>query len=106
MGQNNQSDENLKREFLDTLIRTVDELERISSKLDRNEAMLRIVLESLSQMFDEFPAVQKTWFSCQPTGQGKAPSKESVFSWLPLVDEFCNYSYEVSSTHFSFAVNV
>lgn len=50
MGKNSQSDENLKRELLDTVIRTVDELERISAKLDRNEAMLKIVMESLPQI--------------------------------------------------------
>lgn len=50
MGQNNQSDENIKREFHDAIIRTVDELERISAKLDRNEAMLRIVMESLPEI--------------------------------------------------------
>ncbi len=50
MGKNSQSDEKLKRELLDTVIRTVDELERISAKLDRNEAMLKIVMESLPQI--------------------------------------------------------
>lgn len=50
MGQNSQSDEKLKREFLDAIIRTVDELERISAKLDRNEAILKIIMESLPQI--------------------------------------------------------
>ena len=50
MGQNSQSDKKLEREFLDAIIRTVDELERISAKLDRNEAMLKIVMESLPQI--------------------------------------------------------
>lgn len=50
MGLNSQSDENLKRELLEAIIRNVDELERISAKLDRNEAMLRIVIESLPQI--------------------------------------------------------
>lgn len=50
MGQNSQSEEHLKREFLKAVVRIADELERISAKLDRNEAKLRIVMESLPQI--------------------------------------------------------
>lgn len=50
MSKNSQSDKKLEREFLDAIIRTVDELERLSAKFDRNEAMLNIVLKSLPQI--------------------------------------------------------
>ena len=40
MGKNNQSDKNLEQKYLDTVMRLVDELERISAKLDRNVVKL------------------------------------------------------------------
>lgn len=47
MGNNKQSDENLEQKYLDTVLRLVDELERISAKIDRNTAGINIILESL-----------------------------------------------------------
>lgn len=50
MGQNNQSDNNIDKKYIEQLIRVENQLEDISYKLDRNAHMMKIVLESLPQI--------------------------------------------------------
>ena len=50
MDKNSQSDKHLEQKYLDTVMRLVDELERISAKVDRNTAGINIILESLPQI--------------------------------------------------------
>lgn len=50
MGQNNQSENNLDKKYIEQLIRVENQLEDISYKLDRNAHMMKIVMESLPQI--------------------------------------------------------
>lgn len=50
MSQNNQSDENLERKYLEAMIRIEDRLDDISAKIDRNTARINIIMELLPQI--------------------------------------------------------